>query len=619
MLTAVLVALSLAGAGQAAPPAIPRADVGQPRDPGRRPPPEPVGTAAIRGRVIVADTGNPARRATVSISMVPPPQPTTAAPPGGTPVNATRMVSTVNGVATVTFTGGFRSKTVTADAQGAFEFIGLPQGSYRLVASPAQYSAGYLPIAFGAKRPASPGTPSDPGTPIDLSDGQVFDKATVALPRGAVITGRVTDENGDPLARVQVYTLLFSGGGPRGFRSGNTVSTDDLGQFRLFGMPPGDYVVAAEARGNNYVPPNAPPETEEERFGFITTYYPNAVDDSSAQRVRTKAGAETPGVEIRMVSGRLFHLTGMVTDSQGRPGVRANGSLQKRSPSTGVSTSFGFSTDETGHFQMRNLPPGNYRLSVRQQLPPGARVDGSQGEQAEFATVPISIAADVEDVLIATSPGATITGSVTFDGGPPQLPANQASQLRVFAQVSDPDTNFGGPSPSATLTPDFTFTMKGLAGEMLLRLGVPNNSVKAIMLGAEDIADTPHEFKTGERVTIVMTSRASTLEGSVTDAAGKPTSDAVIVLFSDDKTFWRGSSIRTKRSGADATGHYRVIGLLPGRYILVALPRDRASMLGQMNDAAAFEALAKEGTTVVIGEDEQRQVDVRVSNGGGGY
>src|SRR5262249_56802856 len=103
----------------------------------------------------------------------------------------------------------------------------------------------------------------------------------------------------------------------------------------------------------------------------------------------------------------------------------------------------------------------------------------------------------------------------------------------------------------ALVAPDLTFTMKGLAGEMLLRSNAPNTYLKAVLLGAEDITDTPREVKTGDRVTIVMTSRAATLDGTVTDAARKPTSDALILLFSDDKSFWRTASIRTKRSGVE--------------------------------------------------------------------
>jgi protocatechuate 3,4-dioxygenase beta subunit len=618
VIAAVLVVVSLAGAGHQAPPSPPAPPSQTPlRDPLRRLPPEPVGTATIRGRVISADTGTPIRHAQVNLSAVPPPPPATGsnAPPG-----ATIQVTTINGAQMNVITSIGRPKNGTTDAQGMFEFTALPAGSYRLSAQPGQYSAAYLGMAYGAKKPSSPGS-SDPGLPIDLADGQVFDKATIVLPRGAVITGRVTDDNGESLARVQVYTVMYLPGSSRGIRTGGNAQTDDLGQFRIFGLTPGDYLVAAEARGNTFVAPNAPPESEDDKIGFMTTYYPTAADEAGAQRVRTRTGAETPGVEIRMVSGRLFHVTGMVIDSSGRGTARVNGNLMKRTAG-GSSSSFGFNTDEQGHFQMRNIPPGTYRLTVRQQNPPNAarNPDGSFAEPGEFASLPMTISADVDDILVTTSPGVTITGTVVFENGPPQLTQGQQSfQMRVNATPGDAEAMMGAPTPSPALVgPDLSFTMKGLAGEFLLRSNALGNTLKAVQLSGEDITDTPREFKAGDRVTLVLTSRASTLEGNVTDAAGKPVTDSSLILFSEDKAAWRSNSIRTRRGGTDANGHYRLTGLLPGQYYLVALPRERMNGLTLGTDPSVFEALSKEGTTLVVGEDEQRQVDVKVSVGGGG-
>jgi protocatechuate 3,4-dioxygenase beta subunit len=611
VVAAILVAVSLSGAGQQVPPPPPPA-IQAPRDAVRRPA-DPVGTAVIRGRVVAADTGSPIRRAQLSLSPAPPPAGTTTG--SGLPPGAT-LVTTASGSTVIV--NNARPKSATSDSQGVFEFRNLPAGSYRLSASPGQYSAGYLSMTFGAKRPNGSGG-FDPGTPIDVADGQAFDKATIALPRGAVITGRVTDDNGDPLARVQVFSLMYTPGTSRGQRNGNA-QTDDLGQFRIFGLPPADYVVAAEARGNTFIAPNAPPETEEDKIGFITTYFPSSGDETSAQRVRAKIGTETPGVEIRMMSGRLFHVTGMVTDSQGRPLSRGNGMLVKRSAAAGTNT-MGFPIDDQGHFQMRNIAPGAYRLTVRQQPPQGPRnPDGSPSEPGEFASMPLTINNDVDDILVTTSPGVTITGTVVFENGPPQSASGQtASPLRVSAQFGDPESMLGSPPPPpAIVAPDLTFTMKGLSGELLLRGGAQQNYLKAVMLGAQDITDTPREFKAGDRVTIVLTTQASTVEGNVTDAIGKPVTDANLIMFSDNQAAWRSSSIYLRRGGTDANGHFRLQGVLPGRYYLIALPRERVSGIVPGADPSVFEALAKEATTVVVGADEQRQVDVKVSAGGGG-
>jgi len=599
------------------PPPPPQLPVpsGPVRDPGRRPPPEPTGTAIIRGRVVSADTGNPIRRANVTLVPAPPPMPpaqsgtTPAARPLGTVTTANGSVIEINGPM------GIRPRNAVSDSQGSFEFTGLPAGTYRVQASGGQYQAAYLGIAFGAKRPTGPG--GDPGTAIVLTEGQTFDKATIALPRGAVIAGRVTDDNGEPMARVQVYTLFYPAPTARPQRNGMGGQTDDLGQFRLFGLPPGDYVVAAEARANTFVGPNQPPETEEDAVGFMTTFYPTAVDETAAQRVRARAGGETGGLEIRMATGRLFRMSGLVTDSQGRPLARGNGSIVKRGAG-GAATNYGFSIDEQGRFQMKNIAPGNYRLTVRQQIQ--RMVNGlmqPSNEPGEFASVPVTVGADVEGLLIVTGPGATITGQIVFEqGGPPPPGQGMNSAIRINATPGDPENQMGIPPPPAvTAAPDLTFTMKGMMGEYLLRTGVQGQFLKAVMLGSEDITDTPREFKSGDRVTMILTSRASTVEGNVTDDKGELVTDAGLVLFSEDKASWRSNSMRTRRGGTQQNGHYRLQGLMPGRYFIVAVPRER---LNGPLDAALFEQLSKEATTIVIGDDENRQADLKLIAGGGG-
>lgn len=116
-------------------------------------------------------------------------------------------------------------------------------------------------------------------------------------------------------------------------------------------------------------------------------------------------------------------------------------------------------------------------------------------------------------------------------------------------------------------------------------------------------------MKTGDRVTIVLTTRASTLEGNVAGATGAPVQEAAIMLFSEDKAGWRPNAVGVHRSSSDASGHFRLIGLLPGRYLILAAPRERLFLPGP-TDASFFEALVKDATPLVIGEDEQRTIDL---------
>ena len=116
-----------------------------------------------------------------------------------------------------------------------------------------------------------------------------------------------------------------------------------------------------------------------------------------------------------------------------------------------------------------------------------------------------------------------------------------------------------------------------------------------------------------------MTTQASTVEGTVTDDTGGPVNSASLLLFSDDKTMWRLNSIHTRRGGVDVTGHFKMQGILPGRYLLIALPPERMGVLNTGSvDPSVFEQFSKEATSVSVGENEQRQVDLRLSVGSGG-
>lgn len=562
-----------------------------------QPQPRPLerkGTAAIRGRVITADSGNPVRQAVVTLMAVMP-----------------RTSSSLDG-RLPTF-----NRNVNTDSHGNFEFTGLPAATYRLYAKPNGYPPVYLAMAFGGTKPMAsgwvdvglvPGS-AQSGTTIRLGDDESFDRAIIALPRGGAITGRVIDEHGEPMSRVQVSAVFFRAAGVRGESGRSNAQTDDFGRFRLFGLAPGDYAVAAQIQRRPRVPlEDAPPEPEGDRTDYLTTYSPSTTDEATARRVRVREAAETPGIEIRMVRGRLYTIGGTVTDSRGRPIARAIGSLNKV-PAGGLSAAFGLSTDPHGRFEIRDVPPGAYHLVVHQQIE--EVVDGyvKSGGPGEMASVPLSVDADLDAMVIVTGRGATITGQIVFEHGAPPPPANgQPLRIQVTARSVDPRNAVGIPTPEPALVgPDLSFTMGGLRGRNVLGTSGRGPYLKSITAGGTDITDTPHEFKDGERVTIVLTDRASTLEGDVTGADGW-SAGTTVILFSEEKGSWRMDSSRTRRAQTDRTGHYRIPMLMPGRYYVAALVPER--LQARAPDAAFFEELAKEATIVVIGEQEKRQVDL---------
>jgi protocatechuate 3,4-dioxygenase beta subunit len=507
-----------------------------------------------------------------------------------------------------------RPRQAITNTQGFFEFSGLQAGTYRVLVSGATHFPQYIGMAYGARRPNAPFS-SDMGQMISVGEGQTFDKAVVRLPRGAVISGRVTDESSEPLARVQVYTVFYPPGSPRGQRTGSGAQTDDLGQFRLYGLAPGDYLVAAEARENTFSSPNAPLEDDNERVGFLTTYYPGTTDEAAASRVRARAGSEISGIEIRLGEGRLFRVSGSVVDSQGKPASQIGGQMMRREAGFNGGSSFGFSTDEKGRFRMQNLPPGNYRLVVqpRQNFGPAGR--GSDTDPGEMATIPLTVSSDLDNVVVMTMPGVTITGRLVIEQGPATPPPGPIRVMPVV-DYAEPSMGIRMSQQPVLVGPDQTFTLKGLMGEYLLRVAAPNLYVKSVTLeGGQDVTDTPYEFKSNERVVMTVTSRASALEGTVTDSKGGVAADTGVIVFSEERGTWRTSSTRTRRTATDADGHFRIQGLLPGRYFVIAVPRERMSVVPGAADALFFEQLSKDAMSVVVGDDEERRLDLKVVEG----
>ena len=114
-----------------------------------------------------------------------------------------------------------------------------------------------------------------------------------------MITGRITDEFGDPITDVQVQALRFqSVNGERQLvTAGRTARTDDLGQYRIFGLMPGEYVVHASLRE---MPPGVR-EGSVEPTGYPGTFFPGVADASQAQTVSVTIGQELSAIGFPLV------------------------------------------------------------------------------------------------------------------------------------------------------------------------------------------------------------------------------------------------------------------------------------------------------------------------------
>lgn len=546
--------------------------VGLPQPPRDTPPPR-AGTGVVNGFVTAADTGQPMRGAVVTLMSQ------------GSGSAASR-------------------RSVAADANGYFEFTGLAAGTYTLRADPGAIRGQYVSAAYGT-------TASQlVGKPIVLKDGQRVEGANLTLKRGGAIEGRVVDEFGEPVTRASVFPLRVAGAGTSFMRTGPGGQTDDLGRFRIFGLTPAEYIVAADMRGMGGM---GMPATEGATEGFVTTYFPSTLAEREATRVRITPGSEVTGVLIQLVRTRTFRISGRAIDSEGQPIARPGVMLVRLSGNTAWSTGPA-QMEQDGRFTFREVVPGEYRLLVRPgSLGPPLPGQPAQPERREFANMPLHVSGDLEDVVLVTSPGLTIAGSVVFaEGAPQKLP----SGLRVFAQPADRLMAIG-PLPAATVDADLRFRLEDVSGPLRIRLNPlpPGYALESIRLGGEDITDQPVEFRAAHsgQLSLVVTNRVGRLEGTVTDDGGAPEGPGLVLVLPEDKDKWRmdGSRVRTS---AFREGTFSVNAVLPGRYYVVAIAQE-LFVPGPEPGPEFFESFVKYATVVVLNEGETRSLDLQLVRG----
>ena len=492
-----------------------------PRDPNA---PVPTGTAIISGRVTVSSTALPLRHAQVMLSSEQPFQ-----------------------------------RTTTTDGEGRYRFADLPAGRYFLTVN----KAGYVSAQYGARRS------TEAGTALLLADGQSMSGINVALPRGSVIAGRVTDEFGEPVARAMVQALRYFYGpdGQRRPQPNQTATTDDLGQFRLFGLTPGEYVVSASgqlgfiAGGPNAVDTSAT---------YLTSYFPGTPNINDAQTISVAGGQETT-VQLALSVGRLSRVAGTVVDSTGKPLASAMTTLQSPSGGFMAGMTGGLSSPD-GSFSIANVAPGDYLLNVQ----PINRL-GGEVPIPESASVPITVGdADMVNLRITTSAGATVSGRVVFEGTA-KRDNGQGGKVRVMPQSAGFGAQVGVRigSESGLVEDDGSFELKGARGPVLFRVAAgPAWALKSVSLEGNDITDSPTDLSGPEGlsgVTIVLTDKLTDVSGQVTDGRGQPLKDFLVVVQPAEPKSGPAVTryLRTIRPEQD--GRFRARGLPPGEYFATAV------------------------------------------------
>jgi protocatechuate 3,4-dioxygenase beta subunit len=526
-------------------------------------------------------------------------------------VNTGRPITRARVVVSGPGTGG----VALTDEAGRYEISRLAPGTIAITAA----KGGFLATSYG--QASWPGA----GTSLTLRERERLEGIEIRMPRGGVVAGQVFDDTGEPLASatVRATRVIWVNGESRAASTASD-TTDDRGQYRVFGLTPGTYYVSATARSDSggALPGEADQGGQggvSMPVGYAPTYYPAAISVADATAVGVKAGQETLGIDVttRLVS--MAKVSGVVTSSE--PSARMSVTLfaegQGGFPSPGLQAA----VSRDGTFTVRNVPPGRY-IALAHEI----RVDPVQQRTAlatlRFAALPLLVSGqDITGVTMTLRPGGTISGTVSFEGSRAQPPRNLGS-FRVMA--TGLRASIGIPASVSSVRADGSFTINNVAPlPVMLDAAVPARDadagadrrapwqLKGIYLNGRDISDAPIEVSPDRPVSgvvVVFSDSVTTLAGAVRDNAGQPAAGCAVVVFSSDRALWSlplSRYVRMARTGRD--GRFEIRPLAPGSYYVQTLA-DVDSL--QWSNPEVLEQLRETASLVRVVDGETKSLDL---------
>jgi protocatechuate 3,4-dioxygenase beta subunit len=557
------------------------------RDPGGQPTRqlEAPGTAVVAGSIVVAGTGQPARRARVNLSGM----------------------------------DGGGSRSTTTDDQGQFSVARLPAGRYSLSAS----KPGHINVSYGQVKPGRP------GTPIQLADGQRFD-VRLQMYKGGVITGTILDEAGEAVPGTQVRVMRYAMvNGARTLQSAGNGTTDDRGVYRVYGLQPGDHIVGATPRNTSEptdfermqtelrsveaqlaraqveealvrdlqtraaaIRSQMPEQSDQAPTGYAPVYYPGTTTSAEAGTLALGAGEEKTGVDFQLQRVLIARIEGTVVNSSGQPLQNMQVMLVSRSGVPGVETSSA-RPDAEGRFRLQNVAPGHYTVSVRatsnqaqaesaarpllqpQPAPAGRGAAPRPESMRYWASADVVVdGRNVSNLILTLQPGMSLTGRVQFEGS---LPApTDLSRVRVsLSPIATP----GEPAQAVAGRVDASgkFTITGVVPGKYRLTGSGGGQgwfLESATIDSQDTLDFPIEIKPNQAIggaVLTFSDRQAEISGAVLNDRGQPAPEYMIVLYPTDQRFWTPNSrrIRTTRPATD--GRYSFGTILSGEYRLAPI------------------------------------------------
>jgi protocatechuate 3,4-dioxygenase beta subunit len=445
----------------------------------------------------------------------------------------------------------------TSDSSGRFTIKDVPAGRYRFLAT----HTGYVDQQYQSNG-------ADTGAVLALQAGQEVNNVLFRLTLASVITGHVNNEDGEPMALVQIIALRRPtdeemedrediSSRSRELQPAGMAQTDDRGQYRVFGLKVGEYCIKAVDQYEPIYPMVTGSELEvREALGsqYAPVYYPGVTQIGQAETVLLTPGEEAQA-DFMMRRIKAVDISGRVIGADGKP---ADALLYlEELPATEYGVFHGIDTDAKGEFKMKGVAPGSYMLHAQQH---------SSEEASYHASQKIEVGSDnIDSIELALGRGVNFSGRVEVSA------AGTVRLERLFLQlISHDDQNEGA---WARIKKDGTFQFLDVPeGTFAFSMNGLEESwyVKSVRLGADDLLAKGLEVEKGEgggTIQVVVSNNGAELAGSVTQD-DKPMIGARVRITPDPET--RYNRFRSRTANTDQGGHFAFIGLAPGKYRVIA-------------------------------------------------
>jgi hypothetical protein len=401
--------------------------------------------------------------------------------------------------------------------------------------------------------------------------------------------------------------------------TGRQGSTNDIGEFRLFGISPGQYYLMATWRSTD-------PLNNQGKIAYAPMYYPGTENAAQAQRVTLAAGQELSDIVMSLKPMRGTRVTGTATTSDGRPfrgmimAMSSGGTgftptsdgrpfrgmiMAMSSGGTGFTPPIPGQVRPDGGFTLNGLAPGEYTLRVQSFGP--ADPDGEVAMTTITAT-----GEDITDLHLVTAKLSVINGHIVVD---PAIASAQPTSLSLMLMPVEQGMMMAMGAAPGRMADDGTFELRSPPGRM--RIGLMNAGgwfLRAVRLNGTDVTDAGLDFKPGQDISgleVEVTNKTTVISGLVTNARGDAVKDYSAIAFSQDREKWKMTGRYQSVGRPDQDGRFKISGLPAGDYYIVALDKIEQ---GQANDPEFLDAIKTKATAIAIRDGETRTVDLKIAS-----